>query len=273
MSWKTAKQIRYTENGKIYAKICLKTGFSYRKTVDRIVADFDAIPVDRTVKKPQVGIVGEILVKFHPGANNDIIGVVEKEGGEAVMPGLLDFMLYCFYNSNFKRDNLGTKPSSAALCNLGIWFLESCRRHMKKALLANPKYKKRAPSSISKIANGAKDVLQLGHSTGEGWFLTGEMIELIENGVNNIACVQPFACLPNHVTGKGVIKEIRRQHPESNIVPIDYDPGASEVNQLNRIKLMIAVAFENLIKKEQAAKPTEKNQKNTSQSDIKELLK
>ncbi|MDD6214254.1 MAG: acyl-CoA dehydratase activase-related protein [Firmicutes bacterium] len=237
----------YRQNlGKLYAKICLKSHFSFRKAVDKIIADFDAIPVDRTVLKPQVGVVGEILVKFHPGANNNIIDVIEKEGGEAVMPGLLDFMLYCFYNSNFKRDNLGTKTSVAAICNLGIAFLEKYRRHMKKALLSNPKYAKRAPSRISDIADGAKDILQLGHATGEGWFLTGEMIELIGHGVKNIVCVQPFACLPNHVTGKGVIKEIRRQHPDSNIVAVDYDPGASEVNQLNRIKLMIAVAFENL---------------------------
>lgn len=111
-------------------------------------------------------------------------------------------------------------------------------------MLANPKFASRAPGHIAEIADGAKSVLQLGHCTGEGWFLTGEMIELINSGVPNIVCVQPFACLPNHVTGKGMIKEIRRQYPNSNIVAIDYDPGASEVNQLNRIKLMMAVAFE-----------------------------
>lgn len=221
---------------------------SYKKTIYRIVADFDNIPVDMTRKKPKVGVVGEILVKFHPGANNNIIEVIEKEGGEAVMPGLLDFMMYCFYNSNFKSEALGLKKSSATICNMGIWALEKYRANMKKALEANPKYADRAPTHIAKIADGAKNILQLGHSTGEGWFLTGEMIELIEHGVPNIACVQPFACLPNHVTGKGVIKEIRRQYPKANIVAVDYDPGASEVNQLNRIKLMIAVAFENMEK-------------------------
>ena len=215
--------------------------------VNKIVDAFLAIPTDDNARKPKVGVVGEILVKFHPGANNNIIDVIENEGAEAVMPGLLDFMLYCLYNSNFKHDNLGAKATSAAVCNAGIWAAERYRRAMKKALLRT-KYRDRAPEHISEIAAGASTVLQLGHTTGEGWFLTGEMIELIKKGVPNIACVQPFACLPNHVTGKGMIKELRRQYPESNIVAVDYDPGASEVNQLNRIKLMIAVAFENLKK-------------------------
>lgn len=215
--------------------------------VHKIVNAFLAIPTDDGARKPKVGVVGEILVKFHPGANNNIIDVIEAEGGEAVMPGLLDFMLYCLYNSNFKRDNLGTKASSAAMCNAAIWAMERYRKAMKKAL-AVTKYRDRAPEKISEIAQGASSVLQLGHTTGEGWFLTGEMIELIKKGVPNIVCVQPFACLPNHVTGKGMIKELRRQYPQSNIVAVDYDPGASEVNQLNRIKLMIAVAFENLQK-------------------------
>lgn len=221
-----------------------------KKIIDEIIADFDAIPIDETIKKPRVGVVGEILVKFHPDANNNIVDVIESEGGEAVMPGLADFMLYCLYNNNFKRDNLGSKSSTAALCNLAIWGIESYRKHMVKVMQNNPKFRARAPKHISEVAEGAKNILQLGHCTGEGWFLTGEMIELIESGVPNIACVQPFACLPNHVTGKGMIKELRRQFPQANIVAIDYDPGASEVNQLNRIKLMIAVAFENLKKEE-----------------------
>ena len=214
------------------------------------MADFDAIPIDEGLKKPKVGVVGEILVKFHPGANNYVTDVIEAEGGEAVMPGLLDFMMYCFYNTNFKRDKLGFKASSAALSNLGIGILEKYRRHMRNALAANPKFSKAAPTHIAEIAEGAGEILQLGHCTGEGWFLTGEMVELIEHGVANIVCVQPFACLPNHVTGKGMIKELRRRYPQANVVAVDYDPGASEVNQLNRIKLMMAIAFENL-KREQ----------------------
>ena len=177
-----------------------------------------------------------------------LIDVIEKEGGEVLMPGVLDFILYSFYNSNFKRDTLGFSKYTAALCNFGISFIEKYRDDT--LTLLKETFKDRYPEKISDIAEGAKKILKLGHCTGEGWFLTGEMIELIKNGASNIVCVQPFACLPNHVTGKGMIKEIRRQFPEANIVAVDYDPGASEVNQLNRIKLMMAVAFENLKKEE-----------------------
>lgn len=228
-----------------------KKNLKLKKIIDKILDDFDKIPIDTSVKKPKVGIVGEILVKFHPDANNNIVDVIESEGGEAVMPPLTDFMLYCLYNINFKHDNLGAKASTAALCNLAIKTIEAFRAHMTKKMLSMPKFHDIAPSKIRDIAKGAKNVLQLGHFTGEGWFLTGEMIELIEHGTPNIVCVQPFACLPNHVTGKGMIKELRRQFPQSNIVAVDYDPGASEVNQLNRIKLMMAVAFENLKKNEE----------------------
>ena len=223
-----------------------KRELKLKRVIDEIIADFDEIPIDESIKKPRIGVVGESLVKFHPDANNNIVDVIESEGGEAVMPGLADFMLYCLYNNNFKHDNLGTKASTAHLCNLAIMGVESFRKHAKKVMEANPKFASRAPGHIAEIAEGAKNVLQLGHCTGEGWFLTGEMIELINSGVPNIACVQPFACLPNHVTGKGMIKELRRQYPQANIVAVDYDPGASEVNQLNRIKLMISVAFENM---------------------------
>lgn len=234
----------------IYSKIINKEKIKDKQLVDEIIKSFDELPYDKTLKKPKVGIVGEILVKFHPDANNNIVKVIENEGGEAVMPGLLDFLLYCFYNNNFKAEKLGFKKSTANLCNMGIWVIEKFRKYMKNALLANPRFADRAPVHIAKIADGAKKVLQLGHCTGEGWFLTGEMIELIESGVPNIVCVQPFACLPNHVTGKGMIKELRRQFTDANIVAVDYDPGASEVNQLNRIKLMLAVAFENMEKSE-----------------------
>lgn len=222
-----------------------------KKTVQKIVDAFLSIPTDDGLRKPKVGVVGEILVKFHPGANNNIIDVIEAEGGEAVMPGLLDFFMYCLFNNNFKHKNLGATKKSADLSNAGIWALELYRKAIRKALI-NTKYADRIPEHISNIAEGASTVLQLGHSTGEGWFLTGEMVELIKKGVPNIVCVQPFACLPNHVTGKGMIKELRNQYPESNIVAVDYDPGASDVNQLNRIKLMIAVAFENLKKQQEA---------------------
>jgi len=208
-----------------------------------IIRDFDRLP-RQEIQKPKVGIVGEILVKFSPLANNHIVELLEAEGAEAVMPDLMDFLLYCFYNSNFKADNLGGKRSTARLCNLGIALLEYFRKVARRALTESQHFL--PPSRISELANMAKDYVSLGNQTGEGWFLTGEMLELIHSGVQNIVCTQPFGCLPNHIVGKGVIKELRHAHPESNIIAVDYDPGASEVNQLNRIKLMLATAQKNL---------------------------
>ena len=216
-----------------------------KKRVREMVRAFDKIEV-RSINKPKVGLVGEILVKFHPGANNECIRVIEDEGGEAVMPGIMDFFLYCLYNTLFRRDNLGLSPKVAYGCELAVNLIQKYRDGVNSVLMKNEKFKRLVPSHMADIAKGAEKILKLGHCTGEGWFLTGEMIELIESGTKNIICVQPFACLPNHVTGKGMIKEIRRQFPEANIVPVDYDPGASEVNQLNRIKLMMATAFENM---------------------------
>ena len=215
----------------------------FSKLIRGIIHDFDNLPrVD--VKKPKVGIVGEILVKFSPLANNHIVELLESEGAEAVMPDLMDFLLYCFYNSNFKAENLGGKSSTARLCNMGISLLEYFRKVARRELEASSHFN--PPARIQNLANMAKDFVSLGNQTGEGWFLTGEMLELIHSGVNNIVCTQPFGCLPNHIVGKGVIKELRRAYPESNIIAVDYDPGASEVNQLNRIKLMLATAQKNL---------------------------
>lgn len=215
----------------------------FNKNVRGIIKDFDNLMlIDK--KKPKVGIVGEILVKFLPSANNYLVELLEKEGAEAVMPDLMDFLLYCFYNTNFKRDNLGMKSSTAILCNAGIKILESLRGTAKKELEKSKRFE--APSEISHLAEMAEKYVSLGNQTGEGWFLTGEMLELIHSGVNNIVCTQPFGCLPNHIVGKGVIKELRNAYPLSNIVAVDYDPGASEVNQLNRIKLMLATANKNL---------------------------
>ncbi len=215
----------------------------YTKMCRQIVRDFDALPITDEVK-PKVGVVGEILVKFMPAANNYLVDLLESEGAQAVVPDLTDFLLYCFYNQNFKSKYLGTKKSTAAMANLGIWFLEKMRSaavdELKKSKHFDP------PSKIDHLGDMAKDIVSLGNQCGEGWFLTGEMMELLSLGVNNIVCTQPFACLPNHVVGKGVIKELRRQYPLANIVAIDYDPGASEVNQLNRIKLMLSTAQKNL---------------------------
>ena len=209
-----------------------------------IIRDFDNISIDETLKKPRVGIVGEILVKYSPTANNELVNLIEAEGAEAVVPDILDFMQYCFYNQVYKAKHLGTRKINARLCSIGIWLID----HIRKA--ANEELKKSShftpPVPIREIAEYASSIVSIGNQTGEGWFLTGEMIELIHSGVNNIVCTQPFGCLPNHVVGKGVIKELRRRYPGSNIVAIDYDPGASEVNQLNRIKLMLSTAFKKL---------------------------
>ena len=215
----------------------------FNRNIRGIIRDFDALP-RLDIVKPKVGIVGEILVKFSPLANNHIVELLESEGAEAVMPDLMDFLLYCFYNSNFKADHLGGKRSTAYLCNLGITLLEYFRKTARKELNASKHFI--APSAISDLAAMAKEFVSLGNQTGEGWFLTGEMLELIHTGTQNIVCTQPFGCLPNHIVGKGVIKELRRAHPEANIIAVDYDPGASEVNQLNRIKLMLSTAQKNL---------------------------
>ncbi|MDD3797432.1 MAG: acyl-CoA dehydratase activase-related protein, partial [Lachnospiraceae bacterium] len=201
----------------------------YKKLCRRIIQEFDRLPVTDE-KKPKVGVVGEILVKFLPAANNHLVELLEAEGAEAVVPDLMDFLLYCFYNQNFKAENLGTKKSTAALANIANKFLESLRKTARNEFEHSTHFD--PPAHIEDLGKMAKDVVSLGNQTGEGWFLTGEMLELIHSGTSNIVCTQPFGCLPNHVVGKGVIKELRRQHPLANIVAIDYDPGASEVNQL-----------------------------------------
>ena len=217
----------------------------FKKLCKDIINDFDNIET-LDIKKPRVGIVGEILVKFLPAANNHLAELLESEGAEAVVPDLLDFLLYCFYNQNFKVSHLGMKKTKATAGNLGIKALEWFRAPASKAFAESKHFD--PPAHIEDLAKMASEIVSLGNQTGEGWFLTGEMLELIHSGAGNIVCTQPFACLPNHVVGKGVIKELRRRHPESNIVAIDFDPGASEVNQLNRIKLMLSTAFKNLEK-------------------------
>ena len=222
--------------------------FRYGSLCKNIIRDFDNLPVTGE-KKPKVGIVGEILVKFMPAANNHLVELLEAEGAEAVVPDLLDFMLYCFYNQIYKAENLGMSKRNARLSSLGIRALTFLRRPATQAFKKSRHFT--PPANIYDLVNYAKPIVSIGNQTGEGWFLTGEMLELIHSGVNNIVCTQPFGCLPNHVVGKGVINELRRRYPVSNIVAIDYDPGASEVNQLNRIKLMLSTAQKNL-KKEMA---------------------
>lgn len=216
----------------------------FKKNVKGIIHDFDHLPINEQLVKPRVGIVGEILVKFLPAANNYLVDLLETEGAEAVCPDLIDFLLYSCYNANFKADYLGKSKKTKYRNNLVIWFIERYRKTLREELQKSKRFE--AMPEIKTLADYASPFVSCGNQTGEGWFLTGEMIELIHSGVPNIVCTQPFGCLPNHVVGKGVIKQLRHQFPASNIVAIDYDPGASEVNQLNRIKLMLATAVKNL---------------------------
>ncbi len=233
---------------KKWEKICIRDiqrgSHNFSKIVRDIVREFDEIELDESVVKPRVGIVGEILVKFLPSANNHLVDLLEAEGAEAVMPDLLDFLFYSAYNSNYKYEYLGKTKKSAKISNFLIKILEQMRAPMSKALKKSKRFE--PPTPISTIASYARPIVSIGNETGEGWFLTGEMIELIKEGAPNIVCAQPFACLPNHIIGKGVIKKLRNVYPEANITPIDFDPGASEVNQVNRIKLMLAAARENM---------------------------
>jgi predicted nucleotide-binding protein (sugar kinase/HSP70/actin superfamily) len=216
------------------------------------VAAFDALPLRDCERKPRIGVVGEILVKFHPDANGDIVGLIEAEGGEADVPGLYGFLHYCAYNALFARKKLAGTRRSVLISRLSTLGLELVARPATRALEASARFEASLP--IGRLAAGVDGVVQLGNCTGEGWFLTAEMMELIGKGVDGIACLQPFACLPNHVTGKGVLKELRQRHPEVPISAIDYDPGASEVNQVNRLKLLVENARRKRAGTETAAK-------------------
>ena len=222
----------------------------YKQMCREIIRDFDRLPITDE-KKPRVGVVGEILVKYHPAANNDVVTLLESEGAEAVVPDLTDFLLYCCYNQIYKADNLGESKKTARLNKMLIRFFEWMRKDARDELAKSKHFE--PTCYIEDTAKNAESIVSIGNQTGEGWFLTGEMLELMHQGVPNIICAQPFACLPNHIVGKGVIKELRHEYPKANIVAIDYDPGASEVNQLNRIKLMLSTAHKNL-KKEIASK-------------------
>lgn len=223
------------------------TRSAFKKTVAKIVEDFDTLPLKGEGTKPRVGVVGEILVKFHPTANNQIVDVIEREGCEAVVPGLAEFFLFGIAGGIFQKEPLGRSAKSAVGSKITLRAIDKLRAPVLKALKRSNRFE--APADIYELAEYASEILSLCNSMGEGWLLTAEMVELIRTGAPNVVCTQPFACLPNHVVGKAVIKELRRRYPESNIVAVDYDPGASEVNQLNRIKLMISVAKANLAEK------------------------
>lgn len=211
----------------------------YKGIIREIVSEFEAIPISQ-VSKPRVGVVGEILIKFHPDANNKIVDVIEAEGGEAVVPDFLDFMFYCLYNPIYKADQWGKNKVLRYINPMLIQYIERYRSPIKKVLSKSNFLT--PPQDIYTLADKASQLLSIGNQMGEGWFLTAEMMELLDHGIHNIACIQPFACLPNHITGRGMVKGLKERYPEANIVAIDYDAGASEVNQINRIKLMMSIA-------------------------------
>ena len=226
-----------------------RSPWRYRNVCKGIVQAFDTLPIDETLRKPRVGVVGEILVKYMPLANNHVVELLEREGAEAVVPDLIDFMNFSIYGGDYKHKYLGEGKASRAVAKLGVSAIRFLRRPALRALKKSQRFE--PPMPIEQVADLAKPFLSIGNQYGEGWFLTGEMVELILTGVPNIVCIQPFACLPNHVVGKGVIKQMKKTYPQANIIAVDYDPGASEVNQLNRIKLMLSTARERLNNQEE----------------------
>ncbi|MDY2956263.1 MAG: acyl-CoA dehydratase activase-related protein [Lachnospiraceae bacterium] len=210
-----------------------------KKTIKEMVNDFDNIPITDEVK-PRVGVVGEILVKYLPSANMEMVDLLESEGAEAVVPGLIGFLYYICKNAIFKKDNLGASKLFAFFNTLAKKFIDFFNKTAVKALAESKHFE--PPMPIDEVAALAAPFVSLGNQTGEGWLLTGEMVELIKSGVPNIVCCQPFGCLPNHIVGKGVIKGLKEAYPNANITAIDFDPGASRVNQINRIKLMLTSA-------------------------------
>ena len=229
------------------AKHNMKSGsiFEFNRNMKQIVREFDEIAL-RDIKKPRVGVVGEILVKYSKTANNDIVSIIESEGAEAVVPDIIGFMNYSLYNQIWKSDNLGMGKKAKYFARAFINIIQMMEKPMNKALKASKRFD--GLHSIDALAADTEKIISIGNHTGEGWFLTGEMIELLQDGVDNIVCLQPFGCLPNHIVGKGMTKELRRQYPRANIAPIDYDPSVSVVNQLNRIRLMMATAKKQLKK-------------------------
>ena len=216
----------------------------YKKNIDLIIKDFQKIKV-RKKKRPRVGIVGEILIKYHAFGNDHLVEKLEQEGAEVAVPDLMGFVKYCAYNGMIKEKLLKTSKKASFLNHQFLNIVDFYERPVKKALQGT---NYRQVTNIYELANNVNGILSTGNQTGEGWFLTAEMIELIKEGISNVVCVQPFACLPNHIVGKSVIKKVRSMYPDANIVAIDYDPGASHTNQTNRIKLMLTIAKEKVDK-------------------------
>ena len=236
--------------------VAKSTNLEFRNAIYEMVNDFEKIEIDNTLEKPKVGIVGEILIKYHPFGNNFVIDVLEREGAEVIVPDFMGFIKYFIMNKIAMHDLIHIDGKSASIYNIVLDLINILEKDSKSALKKSKK-NYMPPVDIKHLEKEVNEILSSGNQTGEGWFLTAEMIEYIENNIPNIVCVQPFACLPNHVVGKGVIKTIREKYPYANISPIDYDPGASETNQTNRIKLLTTVAKDNLKRKKQSKKAIE----------------
>ena len=229
----------------------------FKQSIYDIVNDFEKIELDTSVEKPKVGIVGEVLIKYHPFGNNFVADKLEQEGAEVILPDFMGFIKFIATHKITFNKLIKTDAIKAKLFKTAIKLIDLLEKPVISAL-NNSKKGYLLPCNIWDLEGKVNDILSIGNQTGEGWFLTAEMIEYIEHDIPNIVCVQPFACLPNHVVGKGVIKTIRSKFPEANIAPIDYDPGASEANQTNRIKLMMTVAKDNLKNKNNINKAIKK---------------
>lgn len=233
------------------------TNKEFKQSLYEMVNDFEKIELDTSREKPKVGIVGEVLIKYHPFGNNFVADLLEKEGAEVILPDFMGFVKFMATHKITFNTLLNTNKTSSKISKVAIKLIDLMEKDVKAALASSSK-NYLPPCDIWHLEDKVKDVLSIGNQTGEGWFLTAEMIEYIEHDIPNIVCVQPFACLPNHVVGKGVIKTIREKYPEANISPVDYDPGASETNQANRLKLLMTVAKDNLERKENEKRAIEK---------------
>ena len=250
-------EIQKGETEKLYKKWMLKckelvkksNSKEFKKSIYDMISDFEKIELDKTIKKPKVGVVGEILIKYHPFGNNFVIDVLEAEGAEVVMPDFMGFIKFMATHKITFNTLLNVDKAKSKIFKMALKLIDLFEKDVIIAI-KNSSKNYLLPCNIWHLEDKVKDILSLGNQTGEGWFLTAEMIEYIENGIPNIVCVQPFACLPNHVVGKGVIKTIRSKYPNANISPVDYDPGASETNQTNRLKLLMTVAKDNMQKEE-----------------------
>ena len=216
------------------------------KTTYKNILDIFSKIDKKNEKKIKVGIVGEIYVKYSPLGNNDLEKFLRLAGAEVVVPGLLDFFMYCVTNSINDRKLYGTKPIKATLYKIAYNWLLKKQVDLIAAIKENSDFS--PPASFEETEKGALEYISHGVKMGEGWLLTAEMVELIHSGAENIVCAQPFGCLPNHIIGKGMIRKIKEKNPKANIVAIDYDPGATKVNQENRIKLMVSIAKQNIVK-------------------------